>query len=60
MANLMVNVIYVLVAVALIVFLDFKYFKNDFWKRLAVNILIVVVFALFYYLFLVNLKKKEI
>lgn len=55
MANLMVNIIYVLIAVALIVFLDFKYFKDDFLKRLIVNILIVVIFAFFYYAFLFNL-----
>lgn len=55
MANLIVNMIYVLIAVALIVFLDLKYFRYDFWKRLIVNIIIAIVFAVFYYLFLVNL-----
>lgn len=55
MANLTVNILYVLLAVAIIVFLDFKYFRYDFWKRLMANILIVVVFAVVYYLFLVNL-----
>ncbi len=57
MANLTVNIIYALIAVALIVFLDFKYLRYEFWTRLIVNILIVLVFAVFYYLFLVNLKN---
>jgi hypothetical protein len=55
MANLTVNIVYVLIAVALIVFLDFTYLRYEFWERLIVNILIVLVFAVFYYLFLVNL-----
>jgi len=57
MANLAVNIIYVLIAIALIVFLDFKYLRYEFWMRLTVNILIVLVFGIFYYLFLVNLKS---
>jgi hypothetical protein len=55
MANLIVNILYVILAVAIIVFLDFKYFKYDFWKQFLVNILMVLVFVAFYYLFLVNL-----
>lgn len=55
MANLMVNILYVILAVVIVVFLDFKYFRYDFWKRLMVNILVVLVFVAFYYLFLVNL-----
>lgn len=55
MADLIINIIYVLIAVAVIVFLDFKYFQYDFWKRLIANITVVLVFAAFYYLFLVNL-----
>lgn len=55
MANLMVNIIYVLIAVVIIVFLDFKYFRYDFWKRLMANILVVLVFVALYYTFLVNL-----
>ena len=57
MANLAVNIIYVLIAIALIVFLDFKYLRYEFWMRLTVNILIVLVFGIFYYLVLVNLKS---
>ena len=55
MANLTINIIYVLIGVAVIVFLDFKYFRYDFWKRLTANIIVVLAFAAFYYLFLVNL-----
>lgn len=52
MANLTVNIIYVLIAVAIIVFLDFKYFRYDFQKRLIANIIVVIIFAALYYLFL--------
>lgn len=55
MANLIINIIYVLIAVALIVFLDLKYFRDNLWKRLIINIIIVLVFWAFYYLFLINL-----
>ena len=55
MANLMSNIIYVLIAVAVIIFLDFKYFRYKFWKRLAANITVVLVFGACYYLLLVNL-----
>lgn len=55
MANLMINISYVILALVIVVFLDFKYFKHDFWKRLIVNIIIVLVFTAFYYLFLISL-----
>lgn len=55
MANLIVNIVYVLLFVAIIVFLDFKYLRFEFWKRLIVNILVVLVALTLYYLFLVNL-----
>jgi hypothetical protein len=55
MANLIVNILYMILFVAIIVFLDFKYFRNEFFKRLIVNILIVLVAVAFYYSFLVNL-----
>ena len=55
MANLAVNIVYVLILAALIVFLDFTYLRHEFWERLIVNILIVLVSVVFYYLFLVNL-----
>ena len=55
MADLVINIVYVLIAVAVIVFLDFKYLRYDFQKRLTTNIIVVLVFVVFYYLFLVNL-----
>jgi len=55
MANLIINIIYVIIFAAIIVFLDLKYFRYEFWKRLIVNILIVLVAVAIYYLLLVNL-----
>jgi hypothetical protein len=55
MANLTVNILYVILFIVIVVFLDFKYFRYEFWKRLIVNILIVLVAVAFYYLFLSNL-----
>jgi hypothetical protein len=55
MANLIVNIVYVILAIVIVFFIDFKYFRYDFWKRLIVNILILLVFVTFYYLFLNNL-----
>jgi hypothetical protein len=55
MANLLFNILFVIVFVCVILFLDFKYFRYDFWKRLIVNILVVIVAFTIYYLFLVNL-----
>jgi len=45
-------VIYVLVMVAIIVGVDFAFFRNRFWERLAANIGIVLIFGAFYYRFL--------
>jgi hypothetical protein len=44
--------IYVVAMMAIIVGVDFAFFRNRFWERLAVNIGIVLVFAAFYYRFL--------
>jgi hypothetical protein len=55
MANLIVNIIFVILFVSIIVFLDFKYLRYEFWKRLIVNILVVLVAFAIYYLFLINL-----
>jgi hypothetical protein len=41
-------VLYVVAMVAVIVGVDFVFLRNRFWERLAVNIGIVLVFALFY------------
>jgi hypothetical protein len=41
-------VLYVAAMVAVIVGVDFVFFRNQFWARLMVNIGIVLVFAAFY------------
>ena len=47
-----VLVLYVLALVAVVVGLDFLFFRNRFWERLMVNVGIVLVFAAFYFRFL--------
>ena len=47
-----VVVLYVLAMVAVIVGVDFAFFRNRFWERLIVNIGIVLVFGAFYFRFL--------
>jgi hypothetical protein len=44
--------LYVVAMAAAIVGVDFAFFRNRFWKRLIVNIGIVLVFAAFYLRFL--------
>jgi preprotein translocase subunit SecE len=41
-------VLYAVAMVAVIVGVDFVFFRNRFWERLTVNIGIVLVFAAFY------------
>jgi hypothetical protein len=48
-------VLYVAAMVAVIVGVDFGFFRNRFWERLAVNIGIVLVFGAFYFRFLQRL-----
>ncbi len=45
-------VLYGVAMVAVIVGVDFVFFRNRFWERLTVNIGIVMVFAAFYFRFL--------
>jgi hypothetical protein len=45
-------VLYVLAMAAVIVVVDFVFFRNRFTERLALNIGIVLVFAAFYFRFL--------
>jgi hypothetical protein len=40
--------LYVVAMAAVIVGVDFAFFRNRFWERLTVNIGIVLVFAAFY------------
>jgi hypothetical protein len=44
--------IYVVVMIAVIVGVDFEFFRYRFWERLMANIGIVLVFAAFYFRFL--------
>ena len=46
------GVLYVLAMAAVIVCVDFTFFRNRFWERLMVNIGIVLVFGAFYLRFL--------
>jgi hypothetical protein len=45
-------VLYVVLMAAIVVVVDFLFFRNRFWERLMVNIGIVLVFAAFYLRFL--------
>jgi hypothetical protein len=45
-------VLYVVAMAAVIVGVDFVFFRNRFWERLTVNIGIVLVFLSFYFRFL--------
>jgi type IV secretory pathway VirB2 component (pilin) len=47
--------LYVVAMAAVIVGVDFAFFRNRFWERLAVNIGIVLVFGAFYFRFLRSL-----
>lgn len=52
MARQLAGVLYVATMAAVIVGVDFAFFRNRFWERLTVNIGIVLVFAAFYLRFL--------
>ncbi len=45
-------VLYILLLIAVIVAVDFSFFRSHFWGRLTVNIGIVLVFVGFYLRFL--------
>jgi hypothetical protein len=52
MSRQVTTVVYVVAMAAIIVAVDFMFFRNRFWERMIVNIGIVVVFAAFYLRFL--------
>ena len=52
MGRQVVGVLYVIAMAAIIIGIDFMFFRNRFWERLAVNVGIVLVFAAFYFRFL--------
>ena len=43
------TVVYVVLLIATIAAVDFLFFRNHFWRRLFVNVGIVLVFAAFYF-----------
>jgi len=52
MGKTITAVLYVVAMAAVIVGVDFMFFRNRFWERLAVNIGIVLVFGACYFRFL--------
>jgi hypothetical protein len=52
MGKQMTTALYIILMAAVIVGIDFLFFKNWFWERLTVNVGIVLVFAAFYFRFL--------
>ncbi len=52
MGNHTSTVLYILLLIAVVVTVDFLFFRNHVWERLTVNIGIVLVFAAFYFRFL--------
>jgi len=52
MGKQVVIVLYGVAMAAVIVGVDFLFFRNRFWERLTVNVGIVLVFAAFYLRFL--------
>ena len=52
MARQVASLLYALAMAAVIVGVDFVFFRNRFWERLAVNIGIVLTFSAFYFRFL--------
>jgi hypothetical protein len=52
MGRQVANVLYLVAMVAVIIGVDFAFFRNRLWERLAVNVGIVLVFVAFYFRFL--------
>jgi hypothetical protein len=52
MGRQVVVALYVVAMIAVIVGVDFAFFRNRFWERLTANIGVVLVFAAFYLRFL--------
>jgi len=51
MSRNLAGALYVAVMVAVIVGVDFAFFRNRLWERLMVNVGMVLVFAAFYFWF---------
>ena len=52
MKSQIATALYVVLMMAVIVAIDFLFFRNRVWERLTVNVGIVLVFAAFYFRFL--------
>ena len=52
MGRQLAGLLYGVVMAAVIVGVDFVFFRNRFWERLTVNIGVVLVFAAFYFRFI--------
>lgn len=52
MKSQMATALFVVLMVAVIVAVDLLFFKGRFWRRLTVNVGIVLVFVAFYFRFL--------
>jgi hypothetical protein len=52
MSRQVASALYVVAMAAIIIGVDYVFFRNRFWERLIVNIGIVLVFAAFYFRFL--------
>lgn len=51
MNRYLVGALYAAAMAAVIIGVDFTFFRNRFWERLMVNVGIVLVFAAFYFRF---------
>jgi hypothetical protein len=51
MSRQLAVLIYVVAMAAIVIGVDFAFFRNRFWERLMANIGIVLVFAAFYFRF---------
>lgn len=51
MGRQVVTALFVLAIIAVVVGVDFAFFRHRFWERLIVNIGIVLVFGAFYFRF---------
>ena len=54
MSGRIIGVLYAVVMAAVIVSVDFAFFRDRFWERLMLNIGIVLVFAAFYLRFVMR------
>jgi hypothetical protein len=49
MVDYTLRILFVLVAFIVVFTIDYIFFRNNFWGRLAVNIVILIIFAFIYF-----------